>query len=378
MTYSRPAGEAMTRPLAGVTVLDFSTLLPGPLATLMLAEAGARVIKIERPEGEDMRRFAPVRGEVSAPFLSLNGGKEMLALDLKSPAGRERVLALARGADVLVEQFRPGVMTRLGLGWESLRTLNPRLIYCAISGFGQTGARADAAGHDLNYQALSGLLAQHLRQGAPPPPPPALIADIAGGAYPAVMNILLALRQRDATGEGAFLDIAMTDGAAAFSWFGRAQAGFGADLPEGAATLLTGGSPRYQIYATRDGWFLAVGAIEDKFWRVFCDAIALPAAHQEADADPAAAIAAVAAIIAGQDAARWRDLLEPLDCCCTVVRTLAEAHADADLGARAYGRTMARDESGAAAPLAVVPLTPGFRLDAALERPVRAFIPDPD
>ncbi len=368
----------MTQPLAGVTVIDFSTLLPGPLATLMLAEAGARVIKVERPGGEDMRRFAPMLGASSAPYLSLNGGKEILTLDLKDAAAVATARELIARADVLVEQFRPGVMARLGLGPGDMRALNPRLVYCSISGFGQAGERAGLAGHDINYQALSGLLAQHLERGGPAPPPPALIADIAGGAYPAVMNILLALRRRDLTGEGAHLDIAMTDGSAAFAWFGRAQAAFGARAPDGAGTLLTGGSPRYRLYATADGWFLAVGALEEKFWATFCEAIALPAALRPPEADPAEAIHATAAIIAGQDAAHWRALLEPLDCCCTVVRTLAEAMADSAFAARGLGNAVAAEDGAGSAALALTPVAREFTHPPETPRLIRGFTPDPD
>jgi crotonobetainyl-CoA:carnitine CoA-transferase CaiB-like acyl-CoA transferase len=139
------------RPLAGVRVLDFSTLLPGPMATLLLAEAGAEVIKVERPGGENMRGYAPQWGDVSATFALLNRGKKSIVADLKDTAARERMRALAAKCDVLVEQFRPGVMDRLGLGYESLRKLNPKLVYCAITGYGQTGPRRDRAGHDLNY-----------------------------------------------------------------------------------------------------------------------------------------------------------------------------------------------------------------------------------
>jgi crotonobetainyl-CoA:carnitine CoA-transferase CaiB-like acyl-CoA transferase len=190
------------------------------------------------------------------------------------------------------------------------------------------------------------------------------------------MNILLALRQRDMTGEGAHLDIAMTDGAAAFAWFGRAQTAFGAVAPDGGTTLLTGGSPRYRLYATADGWFVAVGALEEKFWRVFCDAAALPEALRSPEADAAEAIAAVSAIIAARDAAHWRTLLEPLDCCCTVVRTLAEADADPELRARIAADTMSLDQSGVAAPSAVILISPQFRPPASAPRQLKPFTPE--
>ena len=211
------------QPLADVLVLDFTTLLPGPLATLMLADAGAQVIKIERPGGEDMRRYEPRFDGESAMFAMLNRGKKSLVLDLKDKSDRARLMPLVKRADVLVEQFRPGVMARLGLGSKALRKVNPRLIYCSITGYGQTGPRAAEAGHDINYIGNTGLLALQPGPLDRPNVPPALIADIGGGTLPAVMNILLALRQRDRTGKGATIDIAMSD--AMFTFASHAHRG---------------------------------------------------------------------------------------------------------------------------------------------------------
>src|SRR5712672_4275936 len=210
LTSARKRGFPMSKaPLEGLFVLDFSTLLPGPLATLMLAEAGAEVMKIERPGGEEMRGYAPRHDGESAFFALLNRGKKSLVLDLKSGEGHAALSPLLARADILVEQFRPGVMDRLGLGFEAVRAINPRIVYCSISGFGQSGPRAEEAGHDLNYIGNTGLLA--LNPGTSPTVPPALVADIGGGSFPAVLNILLGLRQRDLTGTGCHLDIAMAD-----------------------------------------------------------------------------------------------------------------------------------------------------------------------
>src|ERR1044071_8196940 len=205
------------QPLSGLLVLDFTTLLPGPLATLMLAEAGAEVIKIERPGGEGMRRHPPMLDGESVPFALLNRGKRSLVLDLKNRDDHARLAPLIARADILVEQFRPGVMERLGLGYATVQRANPRIVYCSITGYGQSGPRAGEAGHDLNYIGNTGLLALNPGPAASPVVPPALVADIAGGTLPAVMNILLALRQRDRTGEGCHLDIAMTDGMFTFA-----------------------------------------------------------------------------------------------------------------------------------------------------------------
>jgi crotonobetainyl-CoA:carnitine CoA-transferase CaiB-like acyl-CoA transferase len=351
------------QPLQGLLVLDFSTLLPGPLATLMLAEAGARVIRIERPGGEDMRRFPPLVAGVSAPYAALNAGKEVLELDLKAPDTIARLHPLIARADVLVEQFRPGVMDRLGLGWEALREINPRLIYCSISGFGQDGPRAGEAGHDINYQALSGLLSLSPGPATALSTPPALVADIAGGSMPAVLNILLALVRRQATGEGAHIDIAMTDAMFTFAWLALVEGRVSSRHPGARESLLAGGSPRYQCYPTRDGWHLAVGALEEKFWSVFCEAIGLDQALRDTNRDPAGTLAAVARIIASRDATEWRDLLEPLDCCCTVLRSLDEAVSDPHFAGRGLFDAGVAIEAGRCAPVVPVPIAPAFRTD---------------
>ena len=210
----------MSGPLRGIKVLDFSTLLPGPMATLFLAEAGADVIKVERPEfGEEMRYYPPKWGESSINFSLLNRGKKSLTLDLKGSDAIQTLTPLIESSDIIVEQFRPGVMKRLGLDCESLKVINPKIIYCSISGYGQDGPKQNLAGHDINYIGEAGLLSLASGTQDSPVVPPALIADIAGGSYPAVMNILLALRERDLSGEGAYIDISMTDGVLPFLWW---------------------------------------------------------------------------------------------------------------------------------------------------------------
>jgi crotonobetainyl-CoA:carnitine CoA-transferase CaiB-like acyl-CoA transferase len=351
----------MTLPLEGLLVLDFSTLLPGPLATFMLAEAGAEVIKVERPGGEDLRRFPPHVGSTSAAFAALNGGKRSLCLDLKTEEGRAALRPSIGRADILVEQFRPGTMERLGLGYEQARTINPRLIYCSVTGYGQTGPRAGEAGHDINYQAVTGLLSLSPGSADAPATPPALVADIAGGAMPAVLNILLALRRRDLTGEGAHLDIAMADAMFTFAWFALAEGHATGRLPGAGDQMLAGGSPRYGLYATRDGQFLAVGALEDKFWAAFCDGIGLSPEQRDPAADPRRAREAVAAIIRERDGAVWRDLLEPLDCCCTLVATLEEARRDPHFIGRGLFARTALDGAGRSLPAVSVPIAPVLR-----------------
>ena len=349
------------QPLADVLVLDFTTLLPGPLATLMLAEAGAQVIKIERPGGEDMRRYEPRFDGESAMFAMLNRGKKSLVLDLKNAADRARLMPLVKRADVLVEQFRPGVMARLGLGAKALRKINPRLVYCSITGYGQAGPRSAEAGHDINYIATTGLLALQPGPADRPNVPPALIADIGGGTLPAVINILLALCRRDRTGKGCAIDIAMAD--AMFSFAGHALAvghATGA-FPEAGRARLSGGSPRYQLYPTKDGRLVACGALEQKFWLAFTAAIGLAPQFIDDRRDPEAAKAAVASIIASRTADDWRPVLAAADCCVTIMATLEEALRDPHFVSRGLFAHKVSGASGATMPALPVPIDPAFR-----------------
>lgn len=327
--------KPVSLPLSGIRVLDFSTLLPGPLAGLLLAEAGAEVIKIERPGvGDEMRTYQPRFGDDSVNFALLNRGKQSIVLDLKAPDAVARLRPLVESADVLVEQFRPGVMDRLGLGYEAVAAINPRIIYCSITGFGQTGPRRNMAGHDLNYLALAGLLSLTADGTGAPSMPHATIADIAGGSYPAVINILLALLQRQRTGRGCYLDVSMTDNLFVLSYWGLGNGFAAGDWPRPGAALTTGGSPRYRIYRAADSGYLAVGAIEQRFWDVFCRLIDLDQAARDDASNPAATIAAVAERIAAHPAAYWRRLFETEDVCCAVINSLDEAVRDPQVVAR--------------------------------------------
>lgn len=323
--HKQPTQSEVRPPLAGIRVVDFSTLLPGPMCSLLLAQAGAEVIKIERAgSGDEMRSYAPKLGDDAVNFALLNQGKRSLALDLKDPGERERAIALVRSADVLIEQFRPGVMERLGLGYAAMRALNPRLIYCAITGWGQEGPLAQVAAHDLNYQAETGLLGLTADADGLPGIPNTLAADISGGAYPAMMNILLALRARDMDGQGRFIDVAMADNLFTFMYWGLGN-GFAAGAwPQPGGDLVTGGTPRYQVYRTQDDRFLACAPLEQKFWDNFLHV--LDASHLRADAaDPDGVRMAIAAIIAGQTADEWMRRFEGVDACVSVVKSLQEA-----------------------------------------------------
>jgi crotonobetainyl-CoA:carnitine CoA-transferase CaiB-like acyl-CoA transferase len=351
------------QPLSGVRVLDFSTLLPGPMATLLLAEAGAEVIKVERPgTGEDLRYYEPRFGsDASIPFAMLNRGKHSIALDLKSPEAVARLHPLLESADVLVEQFRPGVMQRLGLGYDAVAAINPRIVYCSITGYGQSGPAAQVAAHDLNYQADAGLLSIAADKDGAPVVPSALVADIAGGAYPAVINILLALRLREATGRGTHLDIAMTDGLLPFLYWGIGMGASRGQWPRPGGDLLSGGSPRYQIYRTADGRYLAAAPLEDKFWANFCEAIELPADLRDDARDPAATLRAVARNIAARTAAEWLARFTGKDVCCNLVRTLDEAMRDPQFQARGVFRRSVMSADDDALPAVSVPVAEPFR-----------------
>lgn len=323
------------QPLEGIRVLDFSTLLPGPLATLLLAEAGAEVIKIERPgAGDEMRSYQPKFGPDSVNFALLNRGKRSIAVDLKAQDAVAQLTPLLKNTDVIVEQFRPGVMERLGLGFDATSALNPRIVYCSITGYGQSGPRALTAAHDLNYIAETGLLALCAGADGAPVLPPALVADIGGGAYPAVMNILLALRSRDQSGRGCRLDVAMADNLFAFMYWALGEGLSAGRWPQPGEALVTGGSPRYQIYRTRDDRFVAAAPLEEKFWRNFCEAIDLPAEGRDDARDPHATRHAVAQRIRAHTADEWRARFAGKDVCCNIVTSVKDALADPQVVAR--------------------------------------------
>jgi crotonobetainyl-CoA:carnitine CoA-transferase CaiB-like acyl-CoA transferase len=356
--------QKMTQPLKDILVLDFSTLLPGPMATLMLAEAGAEVIKFERPGvGEDARHTEPMIDGESIGFAVLNQGKRSVAIDLKSKGAVDALRPLLEKADVLVEQFRPGVMDRLGLGYEAVREINPGLIYCSITGYGQTGPKASAAGHDLNYIGDAGILSLSRGPDDQPTMPFGLVADIGGGTYPAVMNILLALIARQASGQGTHLDIAMSEGAFAFAYWAHAEGVIAGQNIESGGSRLTGGLARYRLYTAADGRQIAVGALEEKFWQSFCDVIGLPSALRDDWSEPDSCAAEVARRLGKQPSTHWEPLLAAADCCCSVVKTHAEASRDPHFKARdVFGRTLSI--SGQNAPALPLPIAPEFRSPA--------------
>jgi alpha-methylacyl-CoA racemase len=252
-------------------------------------------------------------------------------------------------------------MNRLGLGQEALRQINPRLIYCSISGYGQSGPRAGEAGHDLNYIGNTGLLDLQPGPVSSPVVPPMLAADIAGGSFPAVINILLALRARDQSGQGTFIDIAMTDAMFTFAWYALAMGQARGHFPASGELTLVGGSPRYQIYPTQDGKLMACGALEQKFWLAFCAAIGLSDEFVDDSRDPGATRGAVAKLIRGRSATEWRPIFAEANCCVTIVEPLSEAIRDPHfVGRGLFGHRLAA-HSGATMPALPVPVAAPFR-----------------
>ncbi|MBI4041958.1 MAG: CoA transferase, partial [Deltaproteobacteria bacterium] len=264
-------------PLEGIVVVDFSRFLPGPLCTLYLAELGARVVKIEEPtQGDYTRHIPPLLGHHGSYFTMLNRDKESIGVNLKADEGQEVARRLISKADVLIENFRPGVMKKLGLDYETLSHRSPRLIYCSITGFGQEGPWSHLAGHDPNYAALSGILDTIGSHDAPPTFPGVQIADLCGGTFPAAIAILGALLYRERSGEGTFLDISMTDGSiAAMIMLLGAHFATGRDLKRGSE-YVTGKIPQCSAYRTADNRYMAVVALEEKFWRRFCKVMGIP------------------------------------------------------------------------------------------------------
>jgi crotonobetainyl-CoA:carnitine CoA-transferase CaiB-like acyl-CoA transferase len=320
-------------PLAGIRVLDLTRLLPGPVATMHLADMGADVTKIEDPgAGDYARAMGPVRVEVSQFFVAVNRGKRMLRLDLKDAAQREQFLALVDTADVVVESFRPGVMDKLGLGWAALRARNPRLVMCAISGYGQHSPFAQLAGHDINYIGYAGMLDQNAGADGVPALPNLQVGDLLGGAQSALQGILAALVAVKMGGAGRFVDVSMTDAVLAHNLMPLVAVNNGAPAAPGR-DMLSGGLPCYSVYRTADGRYMAVGALELKFWQACCDVLQRPdlktrhwqLGQQIGGEDAMAVKAELAAIFAARTLAQWTEAFAAADCCVSPVLRTEEA-----------------------------------------------------
>jgi alpha-methylacyl-CoA racemase len=350
----------MSLPLDGVTVLDLSRLLPGGFCSCLLSDFGADVIKVEDTGAGDYVRWTPPRYEGAdpsaggAPFLALNRGKRSIQIDLKSEAGVDVLLRLVAGADVLLESFRPGVMDRLGVGYERLRQENPGLVYCAITGYGQDGPYRGRAGHDMNYLALGGLLGLTGERDGPPIQAAGQIADIGGGALMGAVGILIALRERDRSGEGQFVDCSMFDGA--LSWLALVAAELMAtgDAPRRGELPLAGRFNCYRPYECADGW-VSLGALEPKFWDAWCGGVGRVDLIDKAFEPPGSeSHREVCEIFRARTSEQWVAFAAEHDCCLEPVLELAET-LDSEL-VRAREMVVSLDQPGAKRPVRLLGL----------------------
>lgn len=311
-----------------ITVLDLTRLLPGGAASAALQAEGAVVIKIEEPgTGDYARSMPPLIEGMGAVFRETNGGKKSVALNLKTAEGREAFLALAQTADILLEGFRPGVMARLELSYDLLSRRNPRLIYAAITGYGQLGQMALKAGHDINYLAISGVLSVIGSKSGTPVIPGVQLGDLAGGTMQAVNRILLALIERAQTGRGRFIDVSMTGGLSALMTIPNASYKASGKPMRCANETLTGRYACYNVYQSSDGAWFAVGALEPKFWRAFCIALNcedLCAGQFAGEPRQTAIVARVAELFAARRGSEWREFWASIDACVTPVLSVAE------------------------------------------------------
>jgi alpha-methylacyl-CoA racemase len=336
----------MSLPLSGIRVLDLSRLLPGGFCSLLLADFGADVLKVEDTGQGDYIRWAPPYhagaddSAKSAMFLSLNRNKRSIRIDLKSEAGREVLLALVREYDVVLESFRPGVLDRLGVGYKRMREVNPGIVYCAISGYGQSGPKREASGHDMNYLGLIGLLGltgEGDAVGGHPTQAAGQIADLGGGALMAAFGILAALRERDGSparegrpalagsGEGQIVDVSMTDGA--LSWLAMVAGQYFADgvVPKRGEQMLAGSIVCYRPYECADGW-VSLGALEPKFWQAWCRGVGREDLIEKQFEKPGSeAHAQVVEVFKGRTRAQWTRFATEHDCCLEPVLDLDEA-----------------------------------------------------
>ncbi len=310
--------------LSNLKILDFTTLLPGPYATMQLADMGADVIKISSPSKYDLvlESDPKIKGK-SANLLWLNRNKKTLALNLKSAEAIKIVKELIKEYDIIVEQFRPGVMEKLGLGYDELKTINPKLIYCSITGYGQKGTLSMRAGHDINYLSRSGIMSFSGTKDSGPVLYGTQIADIAAGSMNSVIGILAAVNYRNETGEGQHIDIAMMDGLLPFNSLSGSQYLAGGDMPTIESETFNGGS-NYDFYKTKDGRYFSVGSLEPKFWAGFCETLGIDAASPT----DISAKEEIRQIFMSKDFNQWKEIFENKDICVEPVLNLEEVAKD--------------------------------------------------
>jgi len=321
--------------LEGVKILDLSRLLPGAMCSMMLADMGADVLKVEdTSQGDYMRWMPPMVNEVSAYFLLTNRNKKSMKLDLKAPQGKEIFIKLVKQHGVVLESFRPGVMDRLGLGYEVLKKENPGIVYCALSGYGQDGPYRDLVGHDINYIALGGILSSTGTEEGGPSIPSVQIADIGVGSLMSSIGILSAIINQKTTGKGCFIDVSMLDGVVFWTQLAFAEYFSSGKSPKPGNEMLTGKFPCYNVYQTKDNRYIAVGALETKFWATLCTAIGRTdlIEHQYATGEKNnEVIKELKNIFLKMDKDEWVDLFSDKDICFAPVNTLDEVYKDAQL-----------------------------------------------
>ncbi|HTP23607.1 MAG TPA: CaiB/BaiF CoA-transferase family protein [Solirubrobacteraceae bacterium] len=361
-------------PLAGLRVLDLTRLLPGGFCSLLLADFGADVIKVEDTGAGDYVRWAPPHYEGAEPsagsalFLSLNRGKRSIRIDLKSAAGKDVLLRLVREVDVLIESFRPGVMDRLGVGYERLAEENHGLVYCAITGYGQDGPNRGRPGHDINYLGLNGILGLTGEADGPPVSAAAQIADLGGGALMGVAGILIALRERALSGQGQLVDCSMFDGSLSFLAMLAGEMLADGNIPRRGELRLAGGLVCYRPYRCADG-YVTLGALEPKFWAEFCRGAGREDLLDHAFDPPGSdAHRAVCDVFAARTRAEWEAFAGEHDCCLEPVLGLDEA-LDGDLVA-AREMVVELDQPGARQPVRLLGVP--FKLSRTPADPVRA------
>jgi alpha-methylacyl-CoA racemase len=319
----------MSGPLKGLKVLDFTTLLPGPYATMCLADMGADVLRVTSGSRPDLVEFLPPKlagPDISAISAYLGRGKRSLALNLKDPRGIKIVHQLLVAYDIVIEQFRPGIMTKLALDYESLKKVNPRVIYCSITGYGQDGPLRDRAGHDINYMALSGVMGYSGRKASGPTLMGIQIADIASGSHNAVIGILAAVVNRAHTGKGQYIDISMTDGVMAFHAMAGAAFLAGDPAPDREENWLNGGS-LYDFYETKDGRYLSIGSLDPQFFSALCQGLGRPdlIAGGVMPKDLPKVKEDIRAIIRLKTSEEWLEIFKGVDACVEPVLTMEEA-----------------------------------------------------
>jgi len=327
----------MTNALGGIRILDLSRMLPGPYCSMMLADLGAEVIKVEEPiVGDPTRRSPPIIDGQSAPFAQVNRNKKSIAIDLKKSEGRDIFLKLASTADCVLEQFRPGVVDRLGINYATVAEVNPRIVYCSLTGFGQDGPHRERSGHDLNYLALSGVLGLTTDDRGKPVIPGVQVADLAGGMI-AGFAILAALLAREKTGRGQYVDVSMFDVMLSMLPIPAAHHFAGKTIPVGGKYVLSGAYPFYNVYQTSDGKFMTLGALEPKFWANFCKKIErdeLIARQFDAGENRENLFEEVRNVFKSRTQSEWIELMRGADCCCEPVLSMAEAFEHAQTRAR--------------------------------------------